>query len=76
VQEAPEIGQPEAGELEALVALLASALHNKPEQMREWVETVGVDNFRVARLGGRVVAGLGLVMMGQWFGGKSVPWRG
>jgi predicted acetyltransferase len=38
--------------------------------------TFGMENCRVVRLGGQVVAGLGLVRTGQWFGGLSVPMVG
>ena len=33
----------------------------------------GPENFRLARVGGHVAGGLGMLVMGQWFGGRSVP---
>lgn len=42
----------------------------------EYARWQGVENLRVAKLDGRVVGGLGIVPMGQWFGGKSVPAAG
>ena len=58
----------ETGELEEV---LAAALHIY--RMPEWLGTIGVENFREARLDGKVAAGLGYVPMGQWFGGRVVP---
>ncbi|MBE9227723.1 GNAT family N-acetyltransferase [Phormidium sp. LEGE 05292] len=37
---------------------------------------LGLENFRVVREGGRIVGGLGIYQMGQWFGGKSVAMAG
>lgn len=37
-----------------------------------WPRRVGVRNIRVLRERGRAVAGLGLLHMGQWFGGRRV----
>jgi len=36
----------------------------------------GPENFRLARVGGHVAGGLGMLVMGQWFGGRSVPMVG
>ncbi len=33
----------------------------------------GRENFRLARVKGKLAGGLGLLHMGQWFGGRSVP---
>lgn len=38
----------------------------------ERVRRQGIENLRVARVRGVVAAGLGMLPMGQWFGGKSV----
>lgn len=37
---------------------------------------LGLDNFRVVREEGRIVGGLGIYQMGQWFGGTSVAMAG
>jgi predicted acetyltransferase len=37
---------------------------------------LGLENFRVVREGSRIVGGLGIYQMGQWFGGKSVAMAG
>ena len=43
---------------------------------REWLLRAGHENVRVVRDGARVVGGLILIPMGQWFGGRSVPMNG
>jgi predicted acetyltransferase len=47
-----------------------------PPDAQRWFTTAGVDNVRVAVRGGRIVGGLLLAPMGQWFGGKSVATAG
>lgn len=44
--------------------------------MLPWIETVGTENFRAVWLHNQIVAGLGLIWMGQWFGGRRVPMVG
>lgn len=41
-----------------------------------YLQRLGLENFRVVREAGRIVGGLGIYQMGQWFGGKSVPMAG
>jgi predicted acetyltransferase len=43
---------------------------------RHYIETVRPENFRVMRRNGAAVAGLGLLDMRQYFGGRAVPCRG
>ncbi|MGA9377355.1 MAG: GNAT family N-acetyltransferase [Phormidium sp.] len=43
---------------------------------QRYFQRLGLENFRVVRQGGRIVGGLGIYQMGQWFGGKSVPMAG
>ncbi len=71
-----DIGPPRPDEVDALATVLSAALHLGPEWMRGFFDDVGVEHFRAVRQGGRVVAGLGFVMMGQWFGGERVPLAG
>ncbi|MFL5732382.1 MAG: enhanced intracellular survival protein Eis [Chloroflexia bacterium] len=72
----PDISPPEPNEMPPLEALLSAALHIPPDGTHDWLETLGRENLRAARLDGQVVAGLGLIPMGQWFGGRSVPMAG
>lgn len=43
---------------------------------RAWLAQAGHANVRVVRDGAKVVGGLILIPMGQWFGGRSVPMNG
>lgn len=42
----------------------------------DWMLKQGRANFRIARVGGRFAGGLGILPIGQWFGGRSVPMAG
>lgn len=46
------------------------------ETWQDYRELVGPENFRCLRIDSRVVAGLGVYRVGQWFGGRSVPMYG
>lgn len=54
-------------------AILAMTFHMSSEEVGEYFDRVGVSNLRVVSKGTRVVGGLALVPMGQWFGGRVVP---
>jgi predicted acetyltransferase len=41
--------------------------------MPQWCDRIGASNLRLARRGSEIVGGLGLVPMGHWLGGCSVP---
>ncbi|MFB2894944.1 enhanced intracellular survival protein Eis [Aerosakkonemataceae cyanobacterium BLCC-F50] len=43
---------------------------------QKYFDRLGRENFRVVTEGGRIVGGLGIYQMGQWFGGKSVAMAG
>lgn len=62
-------------EFEQYCELLVWAFGGTLEKARKWTAALGAD-ARVARRDGRVVAGLGELPMGQWFGGKSLPMLG
>ena len=74
------IGPPtDAAELRAFKAHFDHAFAADPPAVPDtgWLEDQqGAASFRLARLGGRVVGGLGLIPMGQWFGGRRVPMVG
>src|SRR5437868_14472057 len=76
MQQSLRTAPPQGDEVEALASLLGAALHFAPGGMRDWMATLGEHNFRAVSLQGRVVAGLGIVTTGQWFGGRSVPMAG
>jgi predicted acetyltransferase len=41
-----------------------------------YIRDLGLENFRVLKQDGQIVAGLVLIQMAQWFGGRSVPMTG
>lgn len=47
-----------------------------PEDGETWAGKVDLENFRIARRGDRMVGGMTLRPMGQWFGGRAVPMTG
>ncbi|MFN8517208.1 MAG: GNAT family N-acetyltransferase [Chloroflexia bacterium] len=70
------IAPPEAGEHEPLRAILGHALHFPHAAMGFWFEGIGARNFRVVRAEGEVAGGLGILRLGQWYGGAVVPLAG
>ncbi len=66
-----------AGEsdVEALSCMVAEAFGGSVEPSAQWVVS-NVDGVRVWRRGGKVIAGLLLIPMGQFFAGRSVPMTG
>ena len=47
-----------------------------PSNTEPYLNRIGVENFRVIRQAKEVVGGLGLLPMGQWYGGVCVPMTG
>jgi len=71
------IGQPsDEAEIRALADIGAIAFGGSPERVREWTTALGPEVSRVYRRRGEVAAGLMLVPMGQWFGGRNIPMTG
>jgi predicted acetyltransferase len=63
----------DTGEVARFGAVVARSLAVPPERAQAWMERLGAANLRLVRRGAEIVAGLGLVPMGHWFGGRSVP---
>ncbi len=63
-------------ELRAFTGIVSRALFFPDADLDVWVRREGVENVRVARRLGKVVGGLVLQRMGQWFGQRSVPMTG
>lgn len=69
-----EVGRPaNDAELKDFLRIVSQALFFPNANLNEWVRREGKENIRVARRRGRVVGGLIVQKMGQWFGGTSVP---
>jgi predicted acetyltransferase len=67
-----EFRAPHADEYDALDAVLGPALHFPGGTMRDWMETLGMQNMRAVLHDGRIVAGLGAFPCGHWLGGRVV----
>ncbi len=70
-------------EMDALGAILSDTFHFDIAQVEPFVETVGLENFRIVRSAaglqqeqGNVLGGLTIIYMGQWIQGKSIPMAG
>lgn len=64
---------PRPDEIEEMDRLLEQALTFNLGGMAAWTRQIGHEYMRVVRRGGRVVAGLGVIPFGHWFGGRVVP---
>lgn len=64
------------GDFEVMLDALTRAFAIPRDEYPAWLERVGRENMRVVRDQGRAVGGLGLLPMGQWFGGRAVSMAG
>ncbi|KPL90560.1 GNAT family N-acetyltransferase [Herpetosiphon geysericola] len=71
-------GQAVEDDIAALAPLLSQALHFNMarEASVEWMQKRGVGLYRALKVDGAIAAGLGILPMGQWFGGKAQPTAG
>ena len=67
---------PRPGDIEAMDKVLEQALIFPVGAMAPWTQLIGHEHMRVVREGERVVAGLGVIPFGHWFGGRAVPTGG
>ena len=69
-----EYGPIQPDEAQPLWTLIDQALHRAMQP--GWAEHVGAENFRAIRQNGKLAGGMGIMNMGQWFGGRIVPTAG
>jgi predicted acetyltransferase len=67
---------PDEAEREAYGVMISHAFGFPTPEAATWFERVGHENLRVATENGHVLAGLIMIRMGQFFGGRSVPMLG
>jgi predicted acetyltransferase len=67
-----EYGPVRADEIEELNGLLEQALTFRIGSMAPWTAAIGHEHIRAVRRDGRAVAGMGIIPMGHYFGGRSV----
>lgn len=65
-----------AEDLDEVAHILAHAFALPVAEEHQWFDSVGRDNLRVVRASGHPVGALGLIPMGQFFGGQSVAMTG
>jgi predicted acetyltransferase len=63
-------------EVQQFGALLAQCFNSPPTEDDPYFQRLGIENIRVIRQAGGLVGGLGLIPMGQWWGGQRVPMTG
>lgn len=73
-QNSLEYGPVQDDEVQPLWNMIDQALHRAMQP--GWAEHVGQENFRAIRQNGKLAGGLGIMNMGQWFGGRSIPTAG
>ncbi|NTV64382.1 MAG: GNAT family N-acetyltransferase, partial [Oscillochloris sp.] len=69
-------GPPQTDDIPPMNQLLEQALTVPLGGMTTWSQMMGHEQMRVVRQGGRIVAGLGIIPFGHWFGGRVVPTGG
>ncbi len=67
---------PDDAERDALGAITAHCFAFPPDDAPRWFAQAGHEHLRAVRVADRVVAGLVVIPMGQFFGGRSVPMTG
>src|SRR5262245_35476850 len=73
----PQIGPPRtAADRSALLDILSATFNFPREHAARYQQLIGPKNFRAIRAHGSIVGGCGLIHMGQFFGGRSVPMTG
>jgi predicted acetyltransferase len=70
------VAPPTADDHAPLRAILGRALHFPPAAMQYWYDGIDPANYRAVRADGSVVGGLGILRLGQWYGGAVVPLAG
>ncbi len=63
-------------EAKSFTRLVSHALFYTGVDMDAWLQREGVEHARVARIDGKIVGGLTVQPLGQWFGGKVVAMGG
>ncbi len=61
---------------QALGMILQQCFNISAEASESYRARVGLENFRAVRQSGRIVGGLAILPMGQWFGAQCVPMAG
>jgi predicted acetyltransferase len=63
-------------DIAGLRTVLTQSFAIPEKDWESYFKRVGQESFRIIRIGKEVVAGLAIIRMGQWFGGRSIPMAG
>ncbi|VEP11893.1 GNAT family N-acetyltransferase [Hyella patelloides LEGE 07179] len=63
-------------EIDRLGEIMRQCFGSSPSDWERYVNLLSTENFRILRQGDRIIAGLAIYQMGQWFGGQNVPLAG
>lgn len=63
-------------ELDRLGEIMSQCFCGSPSESERYLNLIGAENFRILRQGDKIIAGLAIYQMGQWFGGQNVPLAG
>ncbi len=67
---------PQKNEIHSLATLLSQLFIHPFEEMENIIAGIGTDNFRILRHNEKIIACLGILELGQWCGGRTVPAAG
>ncbi len=65
-----------AADLRQLGLILCQSFNSPPSLEPSYLNRLGMDNVRLLRDEARIVGGLGIVWLGQWYNGARVPMAG
>lgn len=72
-----EVGVPATSrQVQALGQVVTQCFNVSSEHWQTYARQLGQDNLRVICHGPKVLGGLGIYPMGQWFGGQRIPMHG
>ena len=63
-------------EIQQLGEILRQCFGSSPADWERYLNRLGAENFRILRQEDKIIAGLAIYLMGQWFGGQIVPMAG
>ena len=63
-------------DIQQLGEITRQCFGGSPSDWEYYLNLIGAENFRILRQGEKAIAGLAILPMGQWFGGKIVPMAG
>jgi predicted acetyltransferase len=56
--------------------ILCQCFIGTPGDQESYINSIGVDNFRILHQQGQIVGGLAIIPMGQWWGSQAIPMGG